>query len=133
VAGHLFYDEAAFSANVPSRAPKYRQVLYPASHEPIVTLEVWREAQRIKTENTPAKRTKCTAPIAYPLRNILVCGCGKPMKGKASGGADRPAYYICSDRKHFGSERCNRPVLKKPGVETAVWNFLRGLLGNPAA
>ncbi len=133
VAGHLFYDEAAFSANVPSRAPKYRQVLYPASHEPIIALDVWREAQRIKTENTTVKRTKSTAPIAYPLRNILVCGCGKPMKGKASGGADRPAYYICSDRKHFGPERCNRPVLKKPVVETAVWKFLHGLLGNPAA
>lgn len=26
-----------------------------------------------------------------------------------------------------------RPVLKKPGVETAVWNLLRGLLGNPGA
>src|SRR5437899_6731261 len=55
VAGHLFYDEAAFSANVPSRAPKHRQVLSPASHEPITTLDVCREAQRIKTENTPAK------------------------------------------------------------------------------
>ncbi len=129
VAGHLFYDEAAFSANVPSRAPKHRQVLYPASYEPIITLDVWREAQRIKTENTTVKRTKSTATIAYPLRNILVCGCGKPMKGKASG-AGRPAYYICSDRKHFGPERCNRPVLKKPVVEAAVWNFLRGLLGN---
>lgn len=94
---------------------------------------MWREAQRIKTENTPVKRTKSNAPIAYALRNILVCGCGKPMKGKASGGNGRPTYYICSDRKHFGPERCNRPVLKKPDVETAVGNFLHGLLGNPAA
>jgi hypothetical protein len=54
------------------------------------------------------------------------------MKGKASGG-DRPAYYICSDRKHFGPERCNGPVLKKRVVEAAVWRFLRGILGNPTA
>jgi len=121
VAGRLFYDEEAFSANVPSRAPKYRQVLYPASHEPIITLDVWREAQRIKAENTTAKRTKTSSKVGYPLRDILICGCGKPMKGKASGG-DRPAYYICSDRKHFGPERCNRPVLKKPVVEAAVWS-----------
>jgi hypothetical protein len=28
VAGYLFYDEAAFAYNVPSRAPKFRQQLY---------------------------------------------------------------------------------------------------------
>jgi DNA invertase Pin-like site-specific DNA recombinase len=66
VAGCLFYDEAAFSANVPSRAPKYRQVLYPASHEAIITLEVWREAQRIKAENTTTKRTKTSSKVGYP-------------------------------------------------------------------
>lgn len=125
VAGHLVYDEEAFSANVPSRAPKYRQVLYPATHEAIITLNVWREAQRIKAENMTAKRTKTPSKVGYPLRDILICRCGKPMKGKASGG-DRPAYYICSDRKHFGPERCNGPVLKKPVVDAAVWRFLRG-------
>jgi site-specific DNA recombinase len=132
VAGHLFYDEAAFSANVPSRAPKFRQTLYAATHEPIITFDVWLRAQRIKTENTTARRTKSTATVAYPLRDILVCGCGKPMKGKASG-PNRPAYYICSDRKHFGPERCNRPVLRKTTVEAAIWKFLRGFLKNPSA
>lgn len=39
------------------------------------------------------------------------------MKGKAS--ADR-AYYICGHRKHFGPERCNRPVLKRMTRSHAV-------------
>jgi hypothetical protein len=61
VAGYLFYDEAAFAYNVPSRAPKFRQQPYRGTHEPIVSLEVWQEAQRIKTENTTERRTKATA------------------------------------------------------------------------
>lgn len=134
VAGFTSYDEDAYEKGLPSKKPRFRQTLYPATHPAIIPLERWHEAQRLKTEvNAPRARMKSVPQArAYLLSGVLRCGvCGAHMRGK-SGGTTRSATYICSRRAYYGpKDGCAGPTILQKWAESTVWSYLDRLFRTP--
>ena len=134
VAGLTSYDEDAYQKGLPSKAPRYRQTLYTATHEAIVPLELWHEAQRLKRDtNVKMLRTKTSASArVYPLLHVLRCAdCRGPMVGKSSG-AKRGARYMCARRAYDGPVHgCAGPTVTAAWAEDAVLQYLDRLFRTP--
>lgn len=134
LAGFTSFDEEAYEKGLPSKSPRFRQKLYPATHPAIISPETWREAQRLKVEvNTQRLRTKSGGQSrVYPLSGVLRCGtCGAHMRGKSSG-ISRSATYVCSRRAYLGKNHgCAGPSIQQAWAETTVWNYLDRLFRTP--
>ena len=61
-AGFTSYDESAYAEKVASKQPRSRQQLFPGEHPPIVTPDLWRQAQAIKVTENPTKRGRGSEP-----------------------------------------------------------------------
>lgn len=135
VAGLCSFDEDAYHKGLPSRLPRFRQTLYPGTHQALIPVEKWREAQRLKNEiNAPRTRTKSMeAARVYPFSGILRCDrCGSHMMGKSSG-VKHPAYYVCARRKYYGpTDGCPGPTVHERWAEKTIWAYLNRILESPA-
>lgn len=133
VAGFTSYDEEAYAKGVPSTRPRFRQTLYPGVHPPLVSPEIWKEAQRIKTEiHLPKRRTKSASSARiYCLTGILTCGqCGSPMRGRSRGAKN--GGYVCSRRAYLGEVHgCAAPSMNQEWAEVTFWNYIEGLFQSP--
>ncbi len=133
LSGLTSYDEEAYRKGLPSASPRFRQVLFPGAHTPIVTVAEWKEAQRLKAEvNAKRIRTPTAGARVYPLSGVLRCGeCGSPMPGKSSGKTREP-YYICSRRAYYGpKDGCGGPTIHQKWAEVTVWKYLDRLFASP--
>jgi len=135
VAGLCSFDEDAYHKGLPSKLPRFRQTLYPGTHQALIPAEKWREAQRLKKEiNAPRTRTKGSdGARVYPFSGILRCDrCGSHMMGKSSG-VKHPAYYVCARRKYYGpTDGCPGPTVHEGWAEKTIWGYLNRLLESPA-
>ena len=126
VAGMVPYDELFFEAGVGKRTPKSRQVLHPGKHEPIISLDLWQEAQRLKDRNRPTIEVPLVSRKA-PLVGVLRCPCGAPMATRGAGKGKSYFYYICTKRKYYGSTGvggCQADRVNSDRLHTVFWATL---------
>jgi site-specific DNA recombinase len=131
-AGFTTFDEQAYEQRAPSRRPRHAQTLFPGEHPPIISPELWRQAQAIKTTENTVKRAK-PGPKAseFTLTGLLRCpSCGCRLVGKASPHSAR-RYYICSRRHSGGPELCSFPLVDALGLQREVWGWLYRILLSP--
>lgn len=131
-AGFTTFDEQAYEQRAPSRRPRHAQTLFRGEHPPIISPELWKQAQAIKTTDNTVKKSK-PGPKAseFTLTGLLRCpSCGCRLVGKASPHSIR-RYYICSRRHTGGPELCSFPLVDALGLQREVWGWLHRILLSP--
>ena len=126
VAGMITYDEVRFEAGFGKRAPKRQQMFYKGKHEPIIALDLWQKAQKIKDGNRPIIKMPVASRKA-PLAGVLRCKCGTPMTTRAAGKGKAYAYYICTKRKYYGRDNlggCDADRINSDRLHAAFWGKL---------
>ncbi|WP_448207485.1 recombinase family protein [Azospirillum sp. sgz302134] len=101
----------------------------------IIEPELWQLAQEQRARNRAEARRNNTKH-EYLLRGLLICGqcgqCGRRMVGEWSGAGDNRGRYVCSARQHDAGRRCTGRSVAAARVEAEVWEYVRGLLADPA-
>lgn len=126
VAGMIAYDEQFFEAGVGKRTAKFNQVLHKGKHEPIISMEMWRKAQKVKKNNTPTIETPNVSRTT-PLSGVLRCRCGAPMTAKGGGKGKSYFYYICTRRKYYGPRGlggCDAKPINSDRLHAVFWEKL---------
>lgn len=101
----------------------------------IIEPALWEAAQRRRKENREMARR--STKREYLLRRRVVCGdCGLKLRCHAvqTGGKVYP-YYSCIGGSHhmFEAPRpCNLPAFRADVVDAVVWDWVKGLLSDPA-
>jgi site-specific DNA recombinase len=106
-----------------------------ASHEPIITHELFDEVQDILNGRKRKFPTRQTAKEDLPLRGYLKCKqCGGKITGSASkGNGGKYFYYHCQNgcKERFKADLANDEIVKKFGEKTpnmgVVRSFREGL------
>ncbi len=82
-----------------------------ASHEPIISLELWNKVQDVlKSRNKNLSKEHNAIPFAY--KNIFVCGdCGRSITAEKKKG--KYIYYHCTEYK----TDCGQPWVKEETIE----------------
>ena len=87
-----------------------------ASHEPIITIELFDEVQDVLNGRKRKFPTRQTAKDELPLRGYLECKqCGSKITGSASkGNGGKYFYYHCQHgcKERFKAELANKELLK---------------------
>ena len=126
LAGMVPYDEERFEAGYGKRAPKFRQALHQGNHEPIIPLELWQRAQKIKARNKPTIEMPVVSRNT-PLSGVLRCRCGAPMTTRAAGAGKKYFYYLCTKRKYHGRDAvggCSADRINSERLHAAFWGRL---------
>ncbi|MFZ5919316.1 MAG: recombinase family protein [Chloroflexota bacterium] len=102
---------------------------------PIVTPDIWAKVQAQLREN---RLNRGRRRYNYLLSRRVTCGaCGLKMNGSATGKAGAKYLYYRCPAKAAGpisvSFKCDAPGVKASQVDTAVWEWVKGFLDNPAA
>ena len=135
LAGFVTYDEEAYEARRPSRAPVHQQTLYEGRHQAIIDVETWQRAQTKRKRSRNAKGgTQGGEKRVYALVGAVFCANGHQATSKGNG-ANTPAYYTCRRRRHIGTDEavggCDAPIIRMEQAEAAVREVLGRLLGQP--
>lgn len=100
--------------------PAYKDekaVVIKASHEPLITTELFNEVQDVLNGRKRKFPTRQTAKEELPLRGYLECKqCGSKLTGSASkGNGGKYFYYHCQHgcKERFKAEVANREILKE--------------------
>ena len=100
------------------------------SHPEIVPLRVWTRCQELRERNRPPKAAGVRPPrhrsSRFPLSPLLRCvACGGPMCGATNGHRGFNArYYVCSDRRRFGTDGCHAPRVRAEVLEAELRTWL---------
>lgn len=106
-----------------------RQVLIKNSHEPIVSLRTFQQAQRIRRKR--AKEHPRTLGSEYLLSGLLRCGkCGKTLVG-ASARSGKNHYYGCQTYFQLGKEGCDLGLINRDLLDGIVIEKTRDVLLEP--
>jgi len=102
----------------------------PVAVPAIVTRETWEAAQVRKQKNKELARRN--RKHIYLLSGMITCGlCGARVYSLPSHGR---LYYKCSrSRGEVLGERCSAPSFRAAMVDSAVWDWVCGLLMDPVA
>ncbi|MGC9998751.1 MAG: recombinase family protein [Bryobacteraceae bacterium] len=91
---------------------------YEGTHEPIVSADLWEQAQRA-LDGRLAKRAK-KVDHSFPFSGLLICGhCGCALVGEIK--KARYVYYHCSGAKG----KCPEPYVRQEVLEAEFGNVLR--------
>ena len=98
----------------------------------IVTRETWELASARRKYNSRIAKRKMKRD--YLLRGLMYCGCGRGLVG---GGRHNKSFYYRCPRRYAsgvaaGSELCNEPLVKGGLIEWVTWDYVMGLIKNPA-
>jgi site-specific DNA recombinase len=100
-----------------------------ASHEPIITPELFDEVQDILNGRRRKFPTRQTAKEELPLRGYLTCRvCGNKITGSASkGNGGKYFYYHCQHgcKERFKADLANDEIVKKFGEKTPNMGVIR--------
>ncbi len=111
----------------------YRGEIYQGLHEPIVSEEIFRQANEILASNRRlrgvSKNTKCVGLLGGLLR----CkDCGVAMcHTYARKGSRKYLYYLCLDAIKRNRKACPTRSLSAPKIEAAVLHYLRQVCSEP--
>jgi hypothetical protein len=104
---------------------------FPGAHEPIVTVEVWERARKLRDA---AARTKGHGGGEWPkgqhlfTRGLLRCGlCGAAMIPRTDPNRRGGLYevYICDGRRRNGPGSCFQMPVDRAQVDSAMWAELQ--------
>lgn len=125
------------------RSQKQREI-FEREVPPLVSIELWEQAQQVLRDHRLAASHVKTATRPYLLRGLITCGlCGLSYLGTSSPpykGKDKiteRCYYACGGRHKgrglFGAEgkTCPSKPIKAIVLETAVWNDIASFLRSP--
>jgi len=130
VTGMIPYDEQYFEVGGGKRTPKFHQVLHQGQHEPIIPMELWRKAQKVKDNNTPTIDTPVVSRKS-PLAGVLRCRCGGPMTSRGGPKGRGYFYYMCTKRKYYGPSAvggCDARRVNSDRLHTVFWAKLAELV-----
>lgn len=98
---------------------RYRGVLYPGKHEPLVTPELWQEVQQLLTAKNLAGEKQRVHP--HYLKGSIYCGqCGERLiVNYAKGRSGIYPYFICVGRQQKRSG-CKQRALRIERVEEYI-------------
>jgi site-specific DNA recombinase len=101
--------------------------------EPIVSREVWQEAQRRLDEGKRMAERKHTKQ-EYLMSGRLRCSCGHTRTGSyldlSKYNKRSQKYYECSSRKS-ASGKCDQPLFRVDQVDAEAWEFVKFLIIYP--
>lgn len=87
------------------------------NHEPIISKETFRKAQKIKAERAKNKTKNCRSK-SYTFTNILKCAnCGKSYTHKVSKYGD---YWSCRTYEMYGKDACRNKKVPNKYLERAA-------------
>ena len=92
------------------------------------------EAARQRIEENRTQEKKYLAR-EWELRGLLRCPCGAGMRTQTTNPHNKGHYfyYSCSRRRKFRKMcDCRQPSIRAGAVEPVVWEFVRGMLLDPA-
>jgi site-specific DNA recombinase len=109
-------------------ATKYADIIVPDTHEAIIDIATFEEAQqkRIDNRRTPGAYT---AKHKYALSGKIRCSCGAAMIGHSLPGrkGKKYTYYLCT-RRHRLAETGKCPSIQGNKVEQYVRDYLEAFL-----
>jgi hypothetical protein len=96
----------------------YKGETMPASHDAIISPEVWQQAKTIRTGGHSRKAGRHPDGQHLLVKGTLVCGqCGSAMiPRKARPGVER-ARYVCRGRIEHGRQFCDQPSIRREAVD----------------
>jgi len=85
--------------------PHERWIIVPGMHEAIVSVEEFKEAQKIFNKNLNRRKEKVEKK--YPLKSMLICGsCGRHLVRSRIKGTSVSPFFFCQYRTEFGNDEC---------------------------
>ena len=105
--------------------------MFPAIHEPIVTIETWEDAQKIVRANRDKKNLGSSIRDQHVLAGLITCGiCGDIIS--ATGGTGKTGkvyhYYQCLSSRSPGKRKtCNCRPIRTEYLEMAVVAMIKEL------
>jgi site-specific DNA recombinase len=98
-----------------------KEVIVDADHEPIITVEEFEAAQKVREFR---KKVGRAATSSYSFTGVLKCGrCGYSMIGDSKATKNgRSRYYKCVGRFNYGL--CNMPIIAERSVNEAFLDIL---------
>ncbi|KEO84969.1 hypothetical protein EL26_02935 [Tumebacillus flagellatus] len=118
------------------RNGKKDPLLADGQHEPIISVEVWNQAQGLITKKTTKNNRQFTGK--HILAGFLRCPtCGAAMVGKndkrtlASGERKEYLKYVCGRSHRSGSSVCSSNTVKLEVIEQEVAERLSGIVQQP--
>lgn len=114
---------------------RYKGVISPGEHEPIISQEVWQQVHDMMTQHS---RLEKTHDREYLLNGILCCPeCGKNMiavhsKNRRKDGTYRiNYYYTCSTYANKGKTACHPNAVNADKAEQAVLRWFHDAVKQP--
>jgi site-specific DNA recombinase len=106
---------------------------HPGEHEPIVSDDLWRqaEARRARTTRTPNGGPIAGRPPAGRhlfTRGLLRCGhCGSAMGTRTAVGRDRYERYVCLGRLNHGTDHCPQTLIPREAIDKAALAYFEAV------
>lgn len=126
-AGTLYYGKLAGYNGKDGKRGRDQQLAVPVP--PIVSLETWKAAQAQRVSNVILSKRNCKRE--YLLRGMIECQCGCKLVGRTNA-HNACRFYLCMAKYRFVSQHCDRPWLNGATADTVVWDWILGLITDPA-
>lgn len=126
-AGTLYYGKMIGFNGKHGRRGRDQQLAIPVP--PIVSLATWQaaQAQRVSNINLSKRNSKRD----YLLRGMVECQCGCKLTGRTNA-HNASRFYLCVSKYRSIEQQCDRPWLNGPTVDAVVWDWVLGLITDPA-
>lgn len=115
--GHIRWKHSTVSSGKKRKQEAHKVMTVEADHEPIISIELFEEAQRKREQRSQGRAKSFTSD--YPFSGILTCWkCGRPMVGQNKPRKNISYFYICS-----GKEMCDAAAVSERSIEEALFNI----------
>ncbi|MPZ49698.1 MAG: hypothetical protein GEU75_10455 [Dehalococcoidia bacterium] len=102
------------------------RAVFPGSHPPIVTRQLFELVQEQLSRRRYAKPAATWGREAYPLTGVAICGhCGNALTGSRAG--RRLRYLRCSSTARRGRSACRQPMVAAELVEEQIGAYVEGM------
>src|SRR3954463_12853198 len=105
---------------------RYDGETHPGEHEPLIDDATWAKADDALAARSRRRGGRPPRGLHLFRGGMLRCECGEAMVPRTNGGYE---MYYCNGRHPFGSDYCDKPHLRRGGIDQAGYRYFeqRGL------